>query len=601
MAATGFFQSLLDLTVEEALTKYGFRYATAEDWGRLRRLFRARARAEARWAACSRGSRCSRSRRSRTRSSARTGLLLPLVIAAALPLAQAPESVAATALLLRGRYDLRALFHAFSMGLRLVAIAIGAQYGLTETIVGDRAGAGRRRPPRSASPGLVAFRRFPRAPADAARRGPSRDLAFVLQSSAATGLVSLRTALAPLLLGIVAGPVQVGSSASRRRRRPASTRASAPVRLILLTEQTRDWERGGHERVLRRRAPLHARRGRCSWWSSCRCSLARCRDLIEARLRARVLPTRPTPPGSCSSRPRSSSSSAGRSRFPVSIGRPSLRLVTHGVETVVLVPLVLVLGARAGARPARPPRCSSRRSSSRCVWTVLFVRIRREPRCSRGGGRDREGPRRLRDLAARRRRPGEPRTRASRRSCTRRGHEVEVVTTADAAPAPEAYPVHWVSRRSRSASGTSRSPRSSPGARARPTSSTRPACSAARRSARALARRPLVVKLTADPAYERARRAGLCRAATLDEFQGAAAARGAALLRRARDLDAAARRARRRAERVPARARARLGRAAGARDRAPEPGAAAARASAARGAPRASSASTGRRSASPGG
>src|SRR5579884_2159913 len=35
----GFFQMLLDLTVDEALIKYGFRYVTAEDWGRLRRLF----------------------------------------------------------------------------------------------------------------------------------------------------------------------------------------------------------------------------------------------------------------------------------------------------------------------------------------------------------------------------------------------------------------------------------------------------------------------------------------------------------------------------------------------------------------------------------
>src|SRR5712691_2937711 len=39
LAATGFFQSLLDLTVEEALIKFGFRYTTREDWGRLRRLF----------------------------------------------------------------------------------------------------------------------------------------------------------------------------------------------------------------------------------------------------------------------------------------------------------------------------------------------------------------------------------------------------------------------------------------------------------------------------------------------------------------------------------------------------------------------------------
>ena len=40
LAAVGFFQTLLDLTVEESLTKYGFRYVAGEDWGRLRRLFR---------------------------------------------------------------------------------------------------------------------------------------------------------------------------------------------------------------------------------------------------------------------------------------------------------------------------------------------------------------------------------------------------------------------------------------------------------------------------------------------------------------------------------------------------------------------------------
>src|SRR5436305_12033222 len=38
-AATAFFQLLLDLTVEEALVKYGFRYAESRQWGRLRRLF----------------------------------------------------------------------------------------------------------------------------------------------------------------------------------------------------------------------------------------------------------------------------------------------------------------------------------------------------------------------------------------------------------------------------------------------------------------------------------------------------------------------------------------------------------------------------------
>src|SRR3954451_5005171 len=39
IAATTFFQQLLDLTIEEALVKFGFRYVEAKRWGRLRRLF----------------------------------------------------------------------------------------------------------------------------------------------------------------------------------------------------------------------------------------------------------------------------------------------------------------------------------------------------------------------------------------------------------------------------------------------------------------------------------------------------------------------------------------------------------------------------------
>ena len=40
MAVVGLAQTLLDLTVEESLTKFGFRYVATEDWGRLHRLFR---------------------------------------------------------------------------------------------------------------------------------------------------------------------------------------------------------------------------------------------------------------------------------------------------------------------------------------------------------------------------------------------------------------------------------------------------------------------------------------------------------------------------------------------------------------------------------
>ena len=39
LVAANFFQILLDLTVEEAMIKFGFRYSTSGRWGRLRRLY----------------------------------------------------------------------------------------------------------------------------------------------------------------------------------------------------------------------------------------------------------------------------------------------------------------------------------------------------------------------------------------------------------------------------------------------------------------------------------------------------------------------------------------------------------------------------------
>ena len=48
--------------------------------------------------------------------------------------------------------------------------------------------------------------------------------------------------------------------------------------------------------------------------------------------------------------------------LPVTIGRPRLRILTHGIETAVLLPLVLVLGARWDVTGAadRDPRVDAR-------------------------------------------------------------------------------------------------------------------------------------------------------------------------------------------------------------------------------------------------
>lgn len=98
----------------------------------------------------------------------------------------------------------------------------------------------------------------------------------------------------------------------------------------------------------------------------------------------------------------------------------------------------------------------------------------------------------------------------------RRGHTVEVVTTAAVAPEPRAYPVHWVSRRSgirhlRSALLVRRCVRGADVVYA--TSMIRRAAIGAR-----FARRPIVAKLVSDEVFERATRSGRYTG-TLDEFQ----------------------------------------------------------------------------------
>ena len=123
------------------------------------------------------------------------------------------------------------------------------------------------------------------------------------------------------------------------------------------------------------------------------------------------------------------------------------------------------------------------------------------------------------------------------------GHEVEVVTTADSAPAPRRYPVRWVAR--------------SRPAPLRHLAVVGKVVAAARRSDRVyattmvrraaigagLARRPLVVKLVADEAFERERRAGRFDG-TLEQFQRACGGLRRRLLRASRTA------ALRRAERV---------------------------------------------------
>ncbi len=345
LVATAFFQTLLDLTVEESLTKYGFAYVTREQWGRLRRLFGRALRlklgggllatlallglaplSDAIWG---------------------RGLVSPLLAIAALPLAQAPENVATTALLLRERYDLRACFLALSMGLRLAGVAVGAHYGVTEAMLGivlaqvvATAAVG--------VAGLVAFRRFPAAPEESLGEDRRGIVSFVLQSSAATGMVSVRTALAPLLLGVVSSTTHVGYFRIAQAPQTGFASLSSPFRLILLTEQTRDWERGRRSDVVR---------GVLRYSLGAAAAMAVLLPPLVWLMLQLVL--------------------GWTKSIPVSIGRPNLRIVTHGLETAVLLPLVLVLGARWHATGAAIAMLVATVVFA-FAWVVLFVQLRRE-------------------------------------------------------------------------------------------------------------------------------------------------------------------------------------------------------------------------------
>jgi O-antigen/teichoic acid export membrane protein len=364
--AAGLFQSLFDLTVEEALIKYGFRYTARGDWGRLHRLF-----SNACWFKLA-GSAVGAIGLVILSRVAPARLHTPLLIAAGIPLTQSLEGLAGAALYLRSRYDIRSLFLGWSMALRLAGVAIGVREGVAAAVAGVLAA----QVVATACVGVVglaAFRRFPAAP-KAPLGDDRRELGmFIVQSSAATGVLSIRTGLAPLLLGTVAGTTQVGFFKVAQSPQSGFQALSAPARMVLLTEQTREWERG-------RRAAV----------------LAGVRRYSAVALLAAIVITPPllifipdlirwiNGPEYVGA------SAAARlfivaaavqfvfgwtKSFPVTIGRPGLRVWTHGLETLVVLPLVVILGSIWGAEGAAAAVLAGMCAFA-AAWTVIFLRVR---------------------------------------------------------------------------------------------------------------------------------------------------------------------------------------------------------------------------------
>ncbi len=277
------------------------------------------------------------------------GLAVPILVGALMPLVQATENVGATALLLRGRYDLRGAYQTFAMALRLVAIVIAAPYGVTETLAAMVVAQAIATVAISVV-GLAAFRRFPAAPARPLGEDRREVISFTLASSVGTGVVSLRTTLVPLVLGIVAGPTQVGLFRIAQTPQTGLSAASSPARLVLLTDQTRAWEHGRETSVL---AGLRAY------------------TLVAVGLMVVAVPVfllaMPWLVETIFGSEYSGAVDAARiilvaaaiqfalgwsKSLPVTIGRPRLRIVTHGLEALVVIPLVALLGSERGATGA---------------------------------------------------------------------------------------------------------------------------------------------------------------------------------------------------------------------------------------------------------
>jgi O-antigen/teichoic acid export membrane protein len=372
-AASAFFQLLLDLTVEEGLVKFGFRYTTAEDWSRLRRLFDIALRFKLAGGVLAGIALLALARLSDHLF--RPGLALPLVVVALLPVVQAPENVYGSAIVLRGRYDLRSLFLLLAMGLRLVGVAVGASFGVWQAVLGMLA-AQVIATAVIAWGGHLALRRFPR-PAATALGEHARELrAFVIASTVSSTLTSMRGTLSTLTVGAVAARNQAGFFRIAQAPLTAFNALSSPARLVLLTEQTRDFEQGAHERMYRMlgryialTTVLMAAVVPLLWWAMpWLVTFVNGSKFAPAAQPARVLLIVAAIQFVW----------GWTKTFPVSIGRPSLRIWPQGAEIVTLVPLTVVLATRWGATGAAVAAAISAGVFA-AIWTVLLVRIRRDP------------------------------------------------------------------------------------------------------------------------------------------------------------------------------------------------------------------------------
>jgi O-antigen/teichoic acid export membrane protein len=237
-STTSLLQLFVDLTIDEVVVKYGNRYAARQDWGRFRRLFRvgllvkmaggligtlavvvAALAAPWIWAT--------------------GGLTGAMLVASLIPFVQQPEGMAGAVLMVRNRYDARGLLLLWAMALRFAAVLLGARHGVlaifTAIVIAQVVSTST-----AGSLALAVLRRYPAASPEPLADDAREIRRFAIQSTVSSGLASLRTSLPTVLVGIVASAPQIAGFRAAQAPATASASLSAPARLVLLAEQTRD-------------------------------------------------------------------------------------------------------------------------------------------------------------------------------------------------------------------------------------------------------------------------------------------------------------------------------------------------------------------------
>ena len=249
VASVGFFQALLDVTVEESLTKYGFRYVAGSDWGSLHRLFSRALQLKLVGGLVASLAIAALSPFADALFDT-SGLAVPILLAAPLPLApgagERRRDGPPPARALRHPLRLRDGGDGVAAGRDRDRAALGRRR--RDRRPGRRAGRSRRRrSARSAWPRSAASR----GPRHAARCRPARDhlLRRAIHPRHRGRARSARHSC-PCSSGSPPGARRPGLLRIAQAPQTGLTAASAPARLILLTEQTRDWEHDREEEVL---------------------------------------------------------------------------------------------------------------------------------------------------------------------------------------------------------------------------------------------------------------------------------------------------------------------------------------------------------------